>query len=135
MAISNYEIKGGTLSIVEYSGKATVSFSFYIYDRKAKIAAYCMYGSDVSGDTVTSATVRGEVKEHTAGAGSRPEIIDRAKPIDLKKLHYATCSLYLVKTKESALGGLAILNLDKGDVRILFPIIGNFDRTLPATTH
>jgi hypothetical protein len=79
MPMSSYEIKGGTLSITKYPGKAALAFSFYIYDRKAKIAAYCTYGSDVPIDTVEAALIRGEVHTHSAGAGSRHEIIERAK--------------------------------------------------------
>ena len=137
MAMSSYELKGGSLRMVRYSGRTNLYFSFYIYDRKAKVAAYCYYATDLPVDVekLMAEDERHKVFRHQIGVGGHASIFDKAKPIDLKSLDHAKCSLYLVKTQDSAERGTAIIDLVKGGVRLLFPILTDFSISYPTTTH
>jgi hypothetical protein len=126
-----YQIRGGSLrvAIFQPNNQKRVSFSFYVFDQKSKIVAYCWFTADGSDQLAESD--RNSIRQ--VGVGGRPGQASLTKPLDLVHLEKTKWTLTIAKNPDDANAGTATLLLDKDAVMLEFPIVASFE--LPLKSH
>jgi hypothetical protein len=122
----HYQIKGGSLLMVKYSGVTDTNFSFYIFDPKSKAAAYCWYGSKPDSKKFAEADLQGKIIRHQAGLGTQIMPLLLQKPLDFKHIQGTVCSLSLSGKGRSDPGSADLLMNKAPAIHLVFPILADF---------
>jgi hypothetical protein len=135
-----YEIKAGQLLVdVAANVYVGIALSFYIWDKKTKIAAYCFYHSDWSDkqwqrNEKAGRENTGEVRRIGLGRANSEKTITLAAQIDMKWLAAgASGKLIIVADSDSSSKMTATVTLDKWHVQLRFPILATVSGDLLKT--
>jgi len=123
----HYQLKGGSLLMVKYSGLTSTYFSFYIYDLKSNVAAYCWYSSTIDSAKFEVANLHGKIVRHQAGVGNQVAPFIRQKPLDFKHIKGTVCSLSLTGKGSSDRGSADLLMNKAPAIHLVFPIVADFN--------
>jgi len=83
------QLKGGSLLMVKYSGLTNTQMSFYVYDIKSKVVAYCWYASKIDDAKFEAANLQGKILRHQAGVGNKITHYKSHLILSISKTRYA----------------------------------------------
>jgi hypothetical protein len=120
--------KGGSTGAIAIS----IGLAFYIWDRKAKTAAFCKYMSSLSekqSKWLNDALLTGKGGNYKRGFGKAHKVISLEQPIDMDLLDNKTTpgALSIAPVDGSKNNLIATVTLDKGHVDLPFLIFWSIE--------